>query len=312
MRTMAGWRESTRGARSWAELAGHGDQIHQACRGVDRRAGRLTFDQSRSAKIPFWCEILSWIDRDAQAAARGDCSHSDDVARRLLRERDAVDRRRERRLSVRAAFHYTFYEWNKDAKNWQPSETGTISREGDHYVQLADLSTSDKGDPFLLKSIGDNYYIAQQPNNSSFIYDLVRVNGNIIYQYGMACTDEGPEVRRTGPARFIHRRSRLAETSRVVSSLEKVGRLFSCDCRRAPATPKACSDAVARSEQRSANRALPARPLYFAARCEKFGWIVLVTSSSGRGWASPANNPTRMDREQAAQFWKVNRFAQMG
>ena len=57
-------------------------------------------------------------------------------------------------------------------------------------VQLADLSTSDKGDPFLLKSIGGNYYIAQQANNSSFIYDLIRINGNIVYQYGMNCADE--------------------------------------------------------------------------------------------------------------------------
>jgi len=87
-------------------------------------------------------------------------------------------------------FHYTFYEWNKQARNWEPSETGSVQRDGDHYVQLADVGGNDKGDPFLLKGIGDNYYIAQKPNSSSFIYDLVRINGNIVYQYGLPCTDE--------------------------------------------------------------------------------------------------------------------------
>jgi hypothetical protein len=119
-------------------------------------------------------------------------------------------------------FHYMFYEWNKDAKNWEPSETGTISRDGDHYVQLADLGNSDKGDPFLLKSIGDNYYIAQQPNNSSFIY--VRSARRIISTNMGWRAPTGTRVRRTGPARFIHRRS-TAGSICVVSSLRK-GRLF--------------------------------------------------------------------------------------
>jgi len=122
-------------------------------------------------------------------------------------------------------FHYTFYEWNKDAKNWQPSETGTISRDGDHYVQLADLSSSDKGDPFLLKSIGDNYYIAQQPNNSTFIYDLVRINGNIIYQYGMNCADTDKKFVAQGLIDSFKTESTRGNVC-AVSSLDKVGRLF--------------------------------------------------------------------------------------
>ena len=33
---------------------------------------------------------------------------------------------------------YTFYEWDKERRTWQPNETGTIRREADHYLQLDD------------------------------------------------------------------------------------------------------------------------------------------------------------------------------
>jgi len=121
-------------------------------------------------------------------------------------------------------FHYTFYEWNKDTKVWQPSETGTISRDGDHYVQLPDIG-NDQGDAFLLKSIGDNYYIAQQPNKATFIYDLVRINGNIIYQYGMSCADEDKKFVEQGLIDSFKTDSTRGNVC-AVSSLEKVARLF--------------------------------------------------------------------------------------
>ena len=122
-------------------------------------------------------------------------------------------------------FHYTFYEWNKDTRNWQPSETGTISRDGDHYVQLTDVGTNDKGDPFLLKSIGDNYYIAQQPNNANFIYDLVRINGNIVYQYGMICADEDKKFVTQGLIDSFKTDSTRGNIC-AVSNLDKLARLF--------------------------------------------------------------------------------------
>ena len=43
--TMEGWTESTRGARSWAELARAMHQICAAARGADRRAGGAALDQ---------------------------------------------------------------------------------------------------------------------------------------------------------------------------------------------------------------------------------------------------------------------------
>ena len=121
-------------------------------------------------------------------------------------------------------FHYTFYEWSKDSKTWSPSDTGTIKRDGDHYMQLADVGT-DNGDPFFLKSIGDNLYIAQQPDKSNFIYDLVRLNGNIIYQYGLACSDEDQKFAAQGLIDSFKPESSGSNTC-VVSSLDKLTRMF--------------------------------------------------------------------------------------
>ncbi len=84
---------------------------------------------------------------------------------------------------------YTFYEWDKEKKTWQPSETGMVNRDGDHYVQIDDGGLVKEAKPFLLKSIGDGYFIAQQPNEMAYIYDLLKIQGDIVYQFGMPCTD---------------------------------------------------------------------------------------------------------------------------
>jgi hypothetical protein len=84
---------------------------------------------------------------------------------------------------------YTFYEWDKEKKTWQPSETGTVNRDGDHYVQLDDGGLVKDATPFLLKSVGDGYFIAQQPNDMVYIYDLLKIQGDVIYQFGMPCED---------------------------------------------------------------------------------------------------------------------------
>ena len=85
---------------------------------------------------------------------------------------------------------YTLYEWDKEKSVWTPSETGAVNRAGDHYEQIDDGGLVKEAKPFLLKSIGNNYFVAQQPNNTVFNYDLVRVQGDMIYQYGMACTED--------------------------------------------------------------------------------------------------------------------------
>lgn len=86
-------------------------------------------------------------------------------------------------------FRYTLYEWDKEKSTWQPSETGTVNREGDHYVQIDDGGLIREPKPFLLKAIGNGYFIAQQPNEMAYIYDLLKIQGDIVYQFGMPCTD---------------------------------------------------------------------------------------------------------------------------
>jgi hypothetical protein len=84
---------------------------------------------------------------------------------------------------------YTFYEWDKEKKTWQPSETGMVNRDGDHYVQIDDGGLVKDAKPFLLKSIGNGYFIAQQPNEMAYIYDLLKIQGDVVYQFGMPCED---------------------------------------------------------------------------------------------------------------------------
>jgi hypothetical protein len=84
---------------------------------------------------------------------------------------------------------YTLYEWDKEQKTWTPSETGMVNREGDHYVQIDDGGLVKDAKPFLLKGIGDGYFIAQQPNEKTYIYDLLKIQGDIVYQFGMPCED---------------------------------------------------------------------------------------------------------------------------
>jgi hypothetical protein len=84
---------------------------------------------------------------------------------------------------------YTFYEWDKEKSIWTPSETGTVNREGDHYEQIDDGGLVKEAKPFLLKDIGNGYFVGQQPNEMSYIYDLLKIQGDVVYQFGMPCTD---------------------------------------------------------------------------------------------------------------------------
>lgn len=119
------------------------------------------------------------------------------------------------------SIRYTFYEWDKEKSTWLPSETGTVNRDGDHYVQLDDGGLVRDAKPFLLKSIGNGYFIAQQPNNAIYFYDLLRIQGDIVYQYGMPCTDADKKFADQGLLDSFTKDTQWGNTCRV-SSFDKL------------------------------------------------------------------------------------------
>jgi hypothetical protein len=113
------------------------------------------------------------------------------------------------------SFRYTLYEWDKEKGVWQPSETGTVNREGNHYVQIDDGGLVKEAKPFLLKSIGNGYFIAQQPNEMVYIYDLLRIQGDIVFQYGMPCTDNDKKYADQGLLDSFVKDTQYGNTCRV-------------------------------------------------------------------------------------------------
>jgi hypothetical protein len=110
---------------------------------------------------------------------------------------------------------YTFYEWDKEKKTWQPSETGMVNREGDHYVQIDDGGLVRDAKPFLLKSIGDGYFVAQQPDERVYIYDLLKIQGDVVYQFGMPCADADKKFADQGLLDSFMKDTQYGNTCRV-------------------------------------------------------------------------------------------------
>ena len=85
---------------------------------------------------------------------------------------------------------YVFYEWNAENRHWDTNLAGSLTREGDHYDQFDETGYLTETKSFRLKAIGGGYYIAQQENDQVYVYDLIRVDGDIVYEFGMPCRDE--------------------------------------------------------------------------------------------------------------------------
>jgi hypothetical protein len=88
-----------------------------------------------------------------------------------------------------ASLRYTAFEWNAEMKQWEPDEPGSTSREGDHYVQAADGSAPGDATPFTLKSIGGGFYIGQEQADSHYNYDLLKIEGDTVYEYALSCSE---------------------------------------------------------------------------------------------------------------------------
>ncbi len=88
-----------------------------------------------------------------------------------------------------ARLRYAAFEWNADKGMWDDSEPGALAREGDHYLQTPDGSAPSDATPFRLKSIEGGYYIGQEEADSRYVYDLLKIDGDTIYEYAITCDD---------------------------------------------------------------------------------------------------------------------------
>jgi hypothetical protein len=124
-----------------------------------------------------------------------------------------------------ALTRYTFYEWDKERRSWQPNETGTVKREADHYVQLDDGGRLSDSNPIRLKGIGDGYFIAQQQNNSTYVYDLMKIQNDVAYQFGFPCSAADKKYVEQGLLDGFTADDRWGNTCRV-SSFDKLRQIF--------------------------------------------------------------------------------------
>jgi hypothetical protein len=120
---------------------------------------------------------------------------------------------------------YTFYEWDKERRTWQPNETGTLRREGDHYVQLDDGGRLNDANPIRLKTIGNGYFIAQQQNNALYIYDLLRIQNDVVYQFGFPCSPADRKFLDQGLLDAFTADERWGNSCKV-SSFDKLRQIF--------------------------------------------------------------------------------------
>ena len=84
---------------------------------------------------------------------------------------------------------YTAFEWNAEMRQWESSEPGSLTREGDHYVQTPDGSAPTDATPFTLKNIGNGLYIGQEEADGHYNYDLLKIEGDTVYEYALNCSE---------------------------------------------------------------------------------------------------------------------------
>lgn len=120
---------------------------------------------------------------------------------------------------------YRLYEWNTELRQWDISEAGTVTRNGDHYDEIDDIAFIPDAKPFLLKSIWDNSYVAQQNSGSAYVYDLVRIESDAIYEYGMPCEEADRKFVGQGLIDSFSTDNGWGNTC-TVSSFEKLARVF--------------------------------------------------------------------------------------
>ena len=106
-------------------------------------------------------------------------------------------------------------------------------RDGDHYVQTPDGSAPGDATPFTLKSIGGGFYIGQEEADSHYVYDLLKIEGDTIYEYGLTCDDAARPFQSQGLIDTIETAGLLGSTC-TVSNFDKLAQVFRAAAGRQP------------------------------------------------------------------------------
>jgi hypothetical protein len=125
---------------------------------------------------------------------------------------------------------YKSYEWRED-KTWKLSGSGAISRVGDHYRLHHNPDPGeapDSGDDidFIVADLGDGYYAAevQDKDDPNIMLDVVKVEGDAVYQYVLSCEPEDKTLADRGIIDKFEA-SQYSPTC-TVSSLDQLRRAF--------------------------------------------------------------------------------------
>lgn len=111
------------------------------------------------------------------------------------------------------------------------SSTGRLVRTGDHYTLHPDPEPGHAPDPkddmdFRLADIGGGYYAAEADDteDKQIIMDIVRIDGDTVYQYVLTCEDDDKKLADTHVI-DAYEHSEYDNTC-TVSSLEQLKRAF--------------------------------------------------------------------------------------
>jgi hypothetical protein len=89
-----------------------------------------------------------------------------------------------------AGAHYQRYTSTPEGE-WNLDESGTLNLNGSWYQTVN--SKGDQSKLFIVKSWGQ-YAIIEGQDGNSYIYDLVRIDGDTVYDYGVSCDDDDPDA----------------------------------------------------------------------------------------------------------------------
>lgn len=114
---------------------------------------------------------------------------------------------------------------------WEPSGSGTLLRNGDHYTLHPDPEEGRQPDPtddvdFRLSDIGGGYYAAEAEDkeDNQILLDVIKVDGGDVYQYVLMCGPEDKKLADDGViAKYEH--AEFSDTC-TVSSIDQLNKAF--------------------------------------------------------------------------------------